>query len=654
MASGITIDKEMIVNPIWEPSLDTIKKTNITSFQNYANQKYELNLSNYKDLHAWSTRSPENFWSSLLEFTKVKYEGDIDPAVDGHMKMPGTKWFPNLKLNFAENLLRFNNKNIAIESHREDGDLIQLSYKELTLKVESSSNYFKSIGIKEGDRIAAIIPNIPEAIIFMLAASSIGAIWTACSPDFGEDAILERFTQVHPKVLISTDGYLFKGKYFSIQDKVSCIISKLPKIKSIIMIDYIKENNIISSKMIKYDSLNDYHQKNKIKYQKFKFDHPLYIVYSSGTTGKPKSIVHSAGGTLLQHLKELILHTNIKEEDKIFYYTTCGWMMWNWLASSLAIGATVVLYDGSPFYPESDRLLTLSSERDINIFGTSAKYIDSIRMMKISPKDISEFPNLRTILSTGSPLTDENFEYVYSNWKKDIQLSSISGGTDIISCFALGNPNLPVYKGELQCLGLGMDVKSYNMNGDAIISEKGELVCATPFPSMPIYFWNDEDGEKYHKAYFSKFKNIWTHGDYISINKNGGVRILGRSDATLNPGGIRIGTSEIYKVVENLDKILDSVAIGKKIDNDERIILFIKTNARLTDEMILLIKNELRTKCSPKHVPYKIFRVKDIPYTLNGKKIEIAVKNIINGDKILNRSSIVNPESLKYFDNLSI
>ena len=644
----------MTAVPLWKPSLDIIKETNITLFQNYINQKYKLNHSDYKELHSWSVKFPDQFWSSLIEFTKIKYDGNLDPSIDGTMKMPGTKWFPNLKLNFAENLLKFNNDNVAIEFHREDGLLVELSYKELNKKVEYCYSYLKSINVQAGDRVAAIIPNIPEAIIFMLATSSIGAIWTACSPDFGEDAILERFLQVNPKVLISTDGYLFKGKYFSIEEKISTISSKLPAIESIVMIDYVKKSKIFNSRTIEYHSIQSIDKRDKIKFSKFNFSDPLYIMYSSGTTGRPKSIVHSIGGTLVQHIKELALHVNLSENDKIFYYTTCGWMMWNWLASSLALGATIVLYDGNPFYPNPDKLLNISSERGINVFGTSAKYIDSIRGMGVRPKTISVFEELKIILSTGSTLTDENFEYVYSEWKKDVQLSSISGGTDIISCFALGNPNLPVYKGELQCLGLGMDVKSYNLDGDTVISQKGELVCKTPFPSMPIYFWNDDDGQKYHNAYFSKFKDTWVHGDYISINDRDGIKIFGRSDATLNPGGVRIGTSEIYKVVDNIDGIIDSVAIGKKIDNDEQIILFVKMSFQLCDDMILLIKNELRTKCSPKHIPYKIFQVKDIPYTLNGKKIEIAIKNIINGDKVLNKSSIGNPESLKYFKNIPI
>ena len=467
---------------------------------------------------------------------------------------------------------------------------------------------------------------------------------------------MDRFEQVQPKVLLATDGYMFKGKYFSIKDKIKNISDKLDSLISIVGISYINEFNLddTSDKIILWDDIIKSNKSKSISFTRLPFNHPLCIMYSSGTTGKPKSIVHSSGGTLIQHLKELLLHVNLKKEEKIFYYTTCGWMMWNWLVSALSLGSTIVLYEGNPFYPSSSHLLKIADRTKIDIFGTSAKYIDSLEKAEVVPSKIGEFDNLKTILSTGSPLLDNNFDFVYKKWKSDVQLSSISGGTDIISCFALGCPILPVYKNELQCIGLGMDVSSFNVTGKPVFSKKGELVCKKPFPSMPIYFWNDEDGVLYNNAYFDKYEGVWTHGDYILINNNGGVIIYGRSDSTLNPGGVRIGTSEIYKVVESINGITDSVAIGKRINNDEQIILFIKTDLTLTDDIILLIKNELKTRCSPKHVPYKIFQIQDIPYTLNGKKIEIAVKNIINGNEVLNKSSIANPESLKYFENIPI
>ena len=644
----------MTDEPIWKPSASNLNKTNLTAFQDFVNKKYQLNNSTYSTLHDWSISFPSDFWTTVIEFTELIYEGSLNPAINNNIKMSGVDWFPNMKLNFAQNLLRNNSDNIAIESHREDGVIVKISYKELNRKVISCTKYLKSIGVLPGDRVAAIIPNIAEAITLMLASVNLGAIWTSSSPDFGEDAILERFLQVSPKILVTSDGYTFKGKYFSIDDKVSRIAQKLDSVEKIISINYIEQTKITDSRMICYSMLEQFVDIEEHKTTLFDFNHPLYIMYSSGTTGKPKSIVHSSGGTLLQHMKELSLHTNLKEGDKIFYYTTCGWMMWNWLVSSLCIGATVVLYDGNPFYPSPDRLLDIASKSKINIFGTSAKYIDSLKALSIKPSKVSSFPDLQAILSTGSPLTDDSYDYVYSDWKKDVQLSSISGGTDIISCFALGNPNLPVYRGELQCLGLGMDVKSYNNNGESVVSDKGELVCVSPFPSMPIYFWNDENGKKFENTYFSKFNNIWTHGDFISINERGGIRIFGRSDATLNPGGVRIGTAEIYKVVEQVNGIIDSVAVGKRIDSDERIILFVKMKEEISEQKISLIKKKLKEKCSPKHIPYKIIRVEDIPYTLNGKKIELAVKNLINNEEVLNESSIVNPESLEYFKNISI
>ena len=640
---------------LWNPSSEFIDASHINRFIGEINKEFKVDITSYHDLHNWSVNHIDDFWKKVLSFSNIYYHGEIEEVIDNKAKMPGAEWFKGIKLNYAENLLKFNNDNLAIESYNEDGTRVTLTYKELNNKVAALSSYLKSIGIKEGDRIAAVMPNIPETIIMMLASSSLGAIWTSCSPDFGINAVLDRFQQVNPKVLLVTDGYMFKGKYFSIKEKVKKISIKLDSLIKVVGVDYIDKfdsDNI--DKVIFWDDIIKSHNYQSINFKKLPFNHPLYIMYSSGTTGKPKSIVHSSGGTLIQHLKELLLHVNLKSEEKIFYYTTCGWMMWNWLVSGLSIGSTIVLYEGNPFYPKSSHLLEIADRGKIDVFGTSAKYIDSLEKLDIIPSDFGAFDNLRSILSTGSPLVDNNFDFVYEKWKRDVQLSSISGGTDIISCFALGCPILPVYKNELQCIGLGMDVASFNKFGKSVFSEKGELVCQKPFPSMPIYFWNDSDGHLYHNAYFNKYKNIWTHGDYILINKNGGVIIYGRSDSTLNPGGVRIGTSEIYKVVEKINGILDCVVIGKIIDGDEKIILFVKMESPLNTEIKKEIKDKLKERCSPRHIPYKIIQVNDIPYTLNGKKVEIAINKIINGDEVLNKESIINPESLNFFKKISI
>ncbi len=647
---------EMLKMQLWQPVEINIEHTEMASFINFVNETYSLNLNNYDDLYTWSISESKDFWASCWTYFNILYSSPYSEVCNDINQMPGATWFKDAKLNFAENLLRYRNENTAIKFFGENKIYREISYSQLYNEVEKFSSALRKMGVQKGDRVAGFLPNMPEAIIAMLATSSIGAIWSSSSPDFGIKGVLDRFTQIKPKVIIAADGYFFKGNVINSLEKLNGIISELSSIENVVVVKYTDEGNIDDIPNAYWWNDISIETNQKLRFEQLPFNHPLYIMYSSGTTGKPKSIVHSAGGTLIQHLKELIFHTNLREKDSIFYFTTCGWMMWNWLVSSLSVGATVILYDGNPFYPSPERMLKIAVETKINIFGTSAKYIASLENEGVIPSKLSDYPHLRTILSTGSPLSDDSFDYVYMKWKSNVQLSSISGGTDIISCFALGNPILPVHKGELQCRGLGMKVESFNPLGESIKNEKGELVCSQAFPSMPVYFWNDDDGGKYHNAYFSEFKNIWHHGDFISINQRGGIKIYGRSDATLNPGGVRIGTAEIYQVVENITEISDSVIIGHKIDGDEEVVLFIKLNdgKELNNELIKKIKSNIRSNCSPRHVPAKIFTAPDIPYTINGKKVELAVKRSIHGEEITNKEALANPHSLDYFKSITI
>ena len=637
---------------LWEPSIDTISKTNIYKLKQYINKKYSLDISNYNQLHRWSIQNIDLFWEVMWEKLDIVFSEKYTSVIENENSMLESNWFLNSRLNFSENLLKIKSNSIAIEFVNEQGKHKKISYKELYLQVSKVAHSFRNLGLEKGDRVAALMPNIPETVISMLAVSSIGAIWSSCSPDFGSKGILDRFDQIKPEIIISVNGYYFKNKIFNIDDKIANILNKIPSIKHAVLVDYL-ESGINNENYLSWDELLD-NNSNDINFEQLPFDYPLYIMYSSGTTGKPKSIVHSAGGTLIQHKKELKYHVGLDENDKIFYYTTCGWMMWNWLVSSLSIGATVVLFEGSPFYPENDSLLKFMDGIDVNVFGTSAKYISHIKSEGVIPSQVGNFSNLRSVLSTGSPLSNESFKFVYEHWKSDVQLASISGGTDIISCFALGNPTLPVYSGKLQCLGLGMSVKSFNEKGLHGYNIKGELVCDRPFPSMPIYFWNDINKEKYKQSYFDTYDNIWKHGDFILINEEG-VEIFGRSDATLNPGGVRIGTAEIYQSINSISYISDSLAVGQSINQDERIVLFVKLkeNEYLNEDRKNEISSAIKYKCSPKHVPSVIVSIEDIPYTLNGKKVEIAVKNIIHGIEPKNKSSLSNPESLEYYKNIA-
>ena len=639
---------------MWQPTEEQINNSQMMDYMQLVNQKFGLSLKKYSQLYDWSIEKAEDFWGSFWEYSQIIHHSPYSQVVDDLGKMPGAKWFNGATLNFSENLLCYRDDKIAILFQGEDGTQSSLTYKELHDQVSRLARSMREMGIVKNDRVAGFMPNIPETIITMLATASIGAIWSSCSPDFGIKGVLDRFQQIEPKLIFAADGYLYNGKTIDCLSKLKNILTYLPSIKKTIIVPFTGDSNtnVIKNSMLWNDFLHK--DSGDIIFEQLPFDHPLYIMYSSGTTGLPKSIVHSAGGTLIQHLKELKLHTDLTQNDKIFYFTTCGWMMWNWLISSLAVGATIVLYDGSPLYPDGTALLKMADDLGITVFGTSAKYIASLESAGIKPKQISSFPKLRTILSTGSPLVEENFNFVYGEWKEDVQLASISGGTDIISCFALGNPILPVRRGELQCRGLGMKVESYNEKGMSVRNEKGELVCTQAFPSMPIYFWNDSNGKKYQSAYFDVYPNIWHHGDYLEINDFGGVKIYGRSDTTLNPGGVRIGTAEIYQTVERFNEVEDSLVISQPWQNDERIILFLKMKDRitLTNSLKTRVKKSIRESCTHRYVPAIIIAVEDIPYTINGKKVELAVKQVIQNIEVKNIDSLVNPSILDFYKDI--
>jgi acetoacetyl-CoA synthetase len=640
---------------LWTPSQKDVETSHLKKFIRHIEQQYDLKIPDYFSLHAWSVEYPETFWFEVAKFCEIKFSQAPEKIMISETKMQNTKWFEGAKLNFAENLLQRRDDHVAIIFSSENQSPITITYQELYKKTAQLANFFKTLGIKAGDCVAGFMPNCPETIIGMLAATSIGAIWTACSSDFGINALLDRFEQVQPKILLAADAHFYGGKSFNHLSTIAQLQKKLPSLIHTLIVPVLTTDPNITTldqASLLPEIFNS--SADEIDFVQLPFDHPIYILYSSGTTGKPKCMVHGAGRVLIQHLKELMLHSNLQKQDKIFFYTTCGWMMWNWLVSSLAVGASVVLYEGNPFYPTPARLFDLIDELGINIFGVGAKLIESAESRNLKPKLSHNLNSLGTILTTASPLLPESFDYIYHSIKKDVQVSSISGGSDIVSCFALGNPMLPVYRGELQCIGLGMNVKVFNGEGKSMVMEKGELVCASPFPSMPIYFWNDPTGEKYQAAYFEKYPGVWAHGDYAMITAHKSMVIFGRSDATLNPAGIRIGTAEIYNQVQKFSEIADCLAVGQFWKNSERIILFVvlQKNIDLTDALCQKIKKILRENASPHHVPAKIIAVKDLPRTISGKVMELTIKKIIHREPISNLETLANPESLEYFKNI--
>ena len=641
---------------LWQPSEARITASNMYRFMQHINERFGQEFKDYNGLYQWSIDNIPDFWATWWEYAGIIASQPYEQVIDDVHKMPGAQWFTGARLNFAENLLRYRDAQTALIFKGEGQPTVKITYAALYDQVARLAKALRDAGVQSGDRVVGFMPNMPQAIMAMLAAASLGATWSSCSPDFGIKGVLDRFGQIKPKILFSADGYFFKGKKIDSLNRIADILKQLPSIEKLIVVPYTEPDPDLGAiaNAVLFDDFKSDQSNLEIEFEQLPFDHPLYIMYSSGTTGLPKCMVQSAGGILIHHLKELMLHTDVKRSDTIFYFTTCGWMMWNWLTSSLALGATLVLFDGNPFFPHAGTLWELAQDEKITIFGTSAGYVAALQNAGVKPGSEYDLSALRTLLSTGSPLSIENFAFIYDEIKKDLQLASISGGTDLNGCFALGNPMGPVYAGELQCRGLAMKVEAFDDRAQPIIGEQGKLVCSAPFPSMPIYFWDDPKFQKYHSAYFDVYPGIWRHGDYIVVTKRGGVVMYGRSDATLNPGGVRIGTAEIYRQVEQLDEVADSVVIGQNWHNDVRVILFVKMaqGVALTDEIKNKIKATIRTNASPRHVPAKIIAVPDVPYTLNMKKVELAVKKVVQGQPVLNKDALGNPEALAYYADI--
>ncbi len=635
---------------LWAPSQDQIDQSLMNEFMSFVNDHGNRSFDSYDELYRWSIDEKEDFWSGLWDYCGVIGEKGERVLIDGD-DIEKAQWFPDASLNFAENLLRKKSSEIAIYFRAEDQVEYTLTWRQLYEQVASVADWLRNNGLEPGDRVAAYMPNMPETVVAMLAATSLGAIWTSTSPDFGEDSVIDRFGQTSPRFLFTVDGYFYNGKKIDLADKNRNINAALPGLEQVIQVNLAGLQNdlpVVDWAEIVARPVAG------IDFVPRAFNDPLYILYSSGTTGKPKCITHKVGGVLLQHLKEQRLHADIHPSDRVFFFTTCGWMMWNWLVSALASKAALVLYDGSPFHPDANVLWDYAEAVDMTLFGTSAKYLDALKKNNIAPGGKYDLSSLRSLCSTGSVLAPESFDYVYQAIKQDLCLASLSGGTDIVSCFVLGNPILPVYRGEIQCRGLGMAVEVFDDKGQAVRNQKGELVCTQTFPSQPAFFWADESGEKYHNAYFAKYKNVWHHGDYIMLTEHDGIVIYGRSDATLNPGGVRIGTAEIYRHVEQLDEVVESIVIGQDWDSDVRVVLFVvlQTGISLDDELVTKIRQTIREKCTPRHMPAKVVQVADIPRTKSGKIVELAVREVVHNREVKNIHSLANPQVLELYRDL--
>ncbi|MGH6946220.1 MAG: acetoacetate--CoA ligase [Kiloniellales bacterium] len=643
--------------PLWQPSEARLRAANLTAFLEAVRHDWGVELGGYCALYAWSITEIEHFWRSVWRFGGVIGDLNDTPALADGDKMPGARFFPAARLNFAENLLRRRDDSDALVFWGEDKVKRRISHKALYDRVSQLAKVLAAEGVGEGDRVAGFLPNMPEAVIAMLATTSLGAVWSSCSPDFGVQGVLDRFGQIEPKVLFCPDGYRYNGKAHDSLARVAEFARALPSVKRIVVVPYLKERpDLTPLAALPAVALPDYlaaQPAGEIAFKRVAFNAPLYIMYSSGTTGEPKCIVHGVGGTLIQHLKEHLLLCDVKPGDRVFYFTTCGWMMWNWLVSALAAEATLLLYDGSPFYPDGNILFDFADAEAMTLFGTSAKYIDALKNAKLAPISTHELKSLRTMTSTGSPLVPEGFDYVYRHVKQDICLSSIAGGTDIVSCFVAGNPLGAVWRGEIQARCLGMAVEVVDDSGKAVRGQKGELVCVRPFPSMPVGFWNDPGDARYRAAYFERYPNIWHHGDYVMLTEHDGVVIYGRSDATLNPGGVRIGTAEIYRQVEQLEEVEESLVIGQDWQGDVRVVLFVrlKPGVNLDEALATKIKHRIRGGTTPRHVPVKILEVSDIPRTKSGKIVELAVREVVHGGDVKNLEALANPGALEHFRN---